>query len=451
MVGASATPGRVGRIILELLLGGRRPVYPVHPTEREILGKPVYSRIDDLPGDVDLAVIAMGAERATAAAEQCCARGIPFVIPVAGGFGEIGERGRALEARLVAAASRSGSRILGPNTLGILAPHLELDTLFVDHPRDLLAPGGGVAFITQSGSVGTEALAVAAAIGFGLRAFVGLGNACDLDAIDMVTHFAEDGGASCVALYSETFTDGRAFVEACRKASQRKPVVALKTGRTAAGARAASSHTGRLAGSDALVTGAFRQHGIQRALDEEHLFDAARTLAFAPEPAGPRVAVVTPGGGYGVLAADLIEATDGWPALEMTELSRNTEKRLRDALPAFASAKNPVDITASATDDMFVAALEAVLDDPAVDMVLCIALFAPPGITDALVERIAALERQRDKPLLLVAQRGSQTNEVLRRFFASGAIGFPSTHRGVRAARALWERALLRRRLGGEA
>jgi acyl-CoA synthetase (NDP forming) len=161
--------------------------------------------------------------------------------------------------------------------------------------------------------------------------------------------------------------------------------------------------------------------------------------------------VVTPGGGYGVLAADLVESPDSWPQLAMADLSAHTEARLETALPAFASARNPVDITASATDDMFLAALEAVLDDPGVDMVLCVALFAPPGITDALVERIAALAREHGKPLVLVAQRGADTNQVLRRFYAEGAIGFPSTFRGVRALRALWERTLLLRRIGGKA
>jgi len=246
----------------------------------------------------------------------------------------------------------------------------------------------------------------------------------------------------------ETLGTGRAFVEACRRASLRKPVIVLKAGRTAAGARAASSHTGRLAGADRVVSGAFRQHGIQRADEEEHLFDAARVLSGAPSTRGPRVAVVTPGGGYGVLAADLIEAADSWPKLRMAQLAEGTVARIREALPAFASAANPVDITASASDAMNLAAVRAVLEDDGVDMVLCIALFAPPGISDALIAELALVASRSAKPLLFVVQHGAQTDRVLRQFFDGGAIGFPSTSRGVRAARSLWERTLLLGRLG---
>jgi acetate---CoA ligase (ADP-forming) len=451
VIGATSKGGKVGHIIFETLLRSDRPIYPIHPTEETILGHKTLHRIEDLPADVDLAVIATGADRATEAAEACGKKGIPFIAPVAGGFGESGAAGKALEERLRTVVERYGSRILGPNTLGLFLPQERLDTIFVEHGDRALAQGGGVAFITQSGSVGVEALGLESTIGFGLRAFVGLGNKIDLDEVDFMQHFATDERTTCVALYVEALSDGRAFLEAAREVAKQKPVVVLKAGRTPTAAAAASSHTGRLAGSDRVVGGAFRQYGIQRAFDEEQLCDAARVLAMAPVPRGRRVAVVSPAGGYGVMATDYIEAADPIVPLAMAKLSPKTEARLKEVAPAFGSIHNPIDLTASATDDMTIEALRAVADDDGVDLVLSMALFAPPGITDGLISRIAGLAADVAKPIILVAQFGPFTNGHLSRFHDHGVVGFPSVARGVRAARALVERAQVRQKLGGGA
>ena len=449
VIGATSKAGKVGRIIFETLLRADRPVYPVHPTEESILGHKTIRKVEDLPADVDLAIIATGADRATEAAEACGRKGVPFIAPVAGGFGESGAAGKALEERLRAVVTNTGSRILGPNTLGLFVPQERLDTIFVEHGDRALAQGGGVAFITQSGSVGVEALGVESNIGFGLRAFVGLGNKIDLDEVDFMQHFAHDPRTTCVALYVEALPNGRAFLEAAREVARLKPVVALKAGRTPTAAAAASSHTGRLAGSDRVVGGAFRQFGIQRTFDEEQLCDAARVLAMAPVPRGRRVAVVSPAGGYGVMATDYIEASDQLVPLEMAKLSARTEARIKEVAPAFASIHNPVDLTASATDDMTVEALRAVADDDGVDLVLSMSLFAPPGITDGLIRRIAGLAADVAKPIILVAQFGPFTNGHLSRFHDYGVVGFPSVARGVRAARWLVERAQIAAQLGG--
>ena len=450
VVGATTKASKVGRIVFETLLRSDRPVYPVHPTEQTILGHKVIRRVEDLPADVDVAVIATGADRATEAAEACGKKGIPFIVPVAGGFGESGDAGKALEERLRAVVTSYGSRILGPNTLGIFVPHERLDTIFVEHGDRALAQGGGVAFITQSGSVGVEALGVESNIGFGLRAFIGLGNKIDLDEVDFMRHFASDKRTTCVALYVEALPNGRAFLEAARDVSRRKPVVALKAGRTPTAAAAASSHTGRLAGSDRVVGGAFRQYGIQRVYDEEQLCDAARVLAMAPLPRGRRVAIVSPAGGYGVMATDYVETADPIVPLEMARLSEETETRIRALAPKFASVHNPVDLTASATDDMTVEALHAVANDDGVDVVFCMSLFAPPGISDGLIRRISGLAADVSKPIILVAQFGPFTNGHLSRFHDYGVIGFPSVARGVRAIRWLVERRQIAAELGGE-
>ncbi|GBC63011.1 CoA-binding protein [Desulfonema ishimotonii] len=442
VIGATARPGRVGRIIFEQLRRSGFSLYPVNPNESDVLGIPACSAVSALPaGEIDLAVIAIGAEGAVTAAEECARSGIPHIIVVAGGFAEAGPGGKVLEDRLSAIPKITGSRILGPNTLGVFLPHNRLDTLFVEHGDSALARGGGVAFISQSGSVGVEALGLASNTGFGMRAFIGLGNKCDLDEIDFLRHFGEDSGTTCLAFYVESFDRGRDFLEAARGIAARKPVVVLKAGRSGAGASAVSSHTGRLAGSDRVVGGAFRQFGVQRVFDDEALCDAAKTLSVLPVPKGNRVAILTPAGGYGVMAADHVELHHGPGRLEMAVLEPATEARIRAATFPFASCRNPVDLTASANDRMVGDALDALLDDPNTDMVICTAFFAPPSITDRMVEEIAGRAENSAKPVIVFTQYGPFTDDYLRRFHRHGVVGFPSVGRAVRAARFLAERA----------
>lgn len=447
VVGATNTPGRVGRIIFQQLRKSGLPLYPVTDREPDVLGIAACPDVSCLAPDVDLAVVAVSARRAVDAAEECARAGVPAVIVVAGGFGETGEEGRALEARLAALPERYGTRVLGPNTLGVFLPHTDIDTLFVEHGDRALAGGGGVAFVSQSGSVGVEALGLASNTGFGMRAFVGLGNKCDLDEVDFLNWFADDPGARCVALYVESFADGRAFLEAARAASGKKPVVVLKAGRSAAGAEAVGSHTGRLAGSDRVVAGAFRQFGVQRAYDDEALCDAAKALSGLPVPAGDRVAILTPAGGYGVMGADHVELSPGPARLRMARLTPETEDHIRAVTPAFASPHNPVDLTAGANDRMVGAALDALLSDPGVDIVVCTAFFAPPAITDHMIDEIADRVARSSKPVIVFTQYGPYTDDHLGRFHERGVAGFPSIARAVRAARFLAERAdILRNR-----
>ena len=449
VVGATEKPGRIGRIIFESLQRSSRILYPVHPKETSVFGVEVVADIAALPRDVDLAILAIGAKRAVEAAEACGEKKIPHVIVVAGGFSEAGEEGRELEARLSRLPETHGTRILGPNTLGLFLPGEKLDTIFVEHGDKALAGGGGVAFITQSGSVGVEALGLASNTGFGMRAFVGLGNKCDLDEIEFLRYFAKDPKTTCLAFYIESLRDGRAFLQEAKKVAADKPVVVLKAGRSAAGASAVSSHTGRLAGSDRVVDGAFRQHGILRVLDDEDLCDAAKTLSALPPAPGNRVAIVTPAGGYGVMGADHVETLPGRVKLKMATLKKETKKRIRERTLPFASAHNPVDLTASANDEMFGEALDALLEDEGVDIILCTAFFAPPAISDDLVERVAERARRSKKPIIAFTQYGPFTDKYLRRFHDAGVVGFPSIRRAVRAAQVLAERAEIVDKLKG--
>jgi acyl-CoA synthetase (NDP forming) len=362
-------------------------------------------------------------------------------LVVASGFGEAGEEGKKLESRLAQIPRHSRTRILGPNTLGLFIPQNRLDTIFVEHGDKSLSEGGGTAFVSQSGSVGTEALGLAANSGFGMRAFVGLGNKCDLDEIDFLKWFGDDTETTCLAFYVESMDRGRKFLEAAAKVSAKKPVVVLKAGRSETGAHAVSSHTGRLAGSDRVVSGAFRQFGVQRVFDDEELCDAAKTLSALPPACGNRVALLSPAGGYGVMGADHVEMTKGGGRLEMAVLSQSTQKRIREISFSYASCRNPVDLTAGANDRMIGDALSAILEDDGVDIVVCIAFFSPPAITDRLVETISGRAKHANKPVIVFTQYGPFTDSYLKKFHKRGVVGFPSIGRAVRAARFLVERA----------
>ncbi|MGD8241182.1 MAG: CoA-binding protein [Desulfobacterales bacterium] len=448
VIGVSNREGNIGRIIFERLVPSLRKLYPVHPRETAILGHEAYADIAALPAGIDIAIIATGAATSVEAAEACAARRIPFLIIVAGGFGETGPQGKQLETRLKKLAHQSESRILGPNSLGIFNPRERLDTIFVEHGDKALSPGGGVAFITQSGSVGVEALGLASNVGYGLRAFVGLGNKCDLDELDFLDFFGGDPETRCLAFYLENIAHGRQFLEKAREVTRCKPVIVLKAGRTPSGARAVSSHTGRLAGMDAVVGGAFRQYGIQRVVDDEELCDASKCLALLPAAPGNRVAVLTPAGGFGVMCADYIEVDQRGIPLSMATLHPGTVERIRSATLPYAACDNPVDLTASADDEMFGASLDALLADDGVDIVICTTFFSPPAISDGLIEAVAARARQHPKPILTVTQYGPFTNLYLRRFHDAGVVGFPSISRAVRAARFLVERARILASLG---
>jgi len=441
VIGATDTEGRPGRIVFEMLLASGRVLHPVNPGKREIFGHPACSRIAELPPGIDVAVITVAARAAVEAAEECARHGIPFLIILAGGFGETGVEGRALEERLRAIPAAHPCRILGPNSLGLFLPSVKLDTIFVEHGDRALAGGGSVAFITQSGSVGVESLGLASNTGFGMHAFVGLGNKCDLNELDFLRHFGRVPQVRCLAFYLESFDGGREFLGEAREVAREKPVIVLKAGRTASAVSAVSSHTGRLAGSSQVAAGAFRQFGIVSTLDDEELCDAAKTLSMLPPAGGNRVAVLTPAGGYGVMCADSIESRMRGVSLAMASLQESTRDRIRRSSFPFASCRNPVDLTASANDAMFGESIDALLEDPGVDILVCVAFFAPPGISDGLVDEIARRAVGSRKPVLVFTQYGPYTDSYLRRLYQAGVVGFPSVRRTVRAASFLVERA----------
>jgi acetyl coenzyme A synthetase (ADP forming)-like protein len=375
VIGANRERGRIGSEILHNLInaGCTVPVYPVHPLGGEIAGQQAFAKVTDIPGVVDLAIVVVPAAHVLAAVDDCIAKGVKALVVISAGFGEVGAEGRALEAALLDKVRAAGVRMVGPNCMGLLNtdPAVNLNATF----SPVYPPAGGVAMSTQSGALGLAILDYTRRLNLGISTFVSVGNKADVSSNDLIQYWADDPRTQVILLYLESFGNPRKFSQIARRVAREKPIVAVKSGRSAAGARAASSHTGALASSDAVVDALFEQAGVIRTNTLEELFDVAALLARQPVPRGRRVAILTNAGGPGILAADACEAQ----GLSLPSLSDDTIAELRSFLPAAASVGNPVDMIASASAESYGRALTALLRDDRVDSVLVI--FIPPLVT----------------------------------------------------------------------
>jgi len=343
LIGASASPAKIGHVVLRNLIHGRFKVYPVNPKESEILGLPCYRSVLDIEGPVDMALVSVPAQHALGPVSECVSKGVGVVVVTSSGFRESGPTGAELERALIGVVRGTGTRLLGPNTMGVFVPSRRLDTLMIPKEKSRRPRKGDIAMLSQSGAVSISFLERIAASGLGVSATVGLGNKADIDENDVLEYLADDHATGCIAMYLESFADGAEFIRVAREVSARKPIVLLKAGRTASGSRAASSHTGAIASSsDALVDGVLRQTGVVRVYDEEELMDAAKALSFARSIEGDRICVVASAGGYGVIASDFVESRERGAGLCMARLSEETRSELRTAVPEFSSMDNPV-------------------------------------------------------------------------------------------------------------
>jgi len=437
LIGASGNEGKIGNVILKYLSRWQGKLYLVNPREKEIMGTEVYEDVSRLPDKIDLAIIALPARRAVDASKKCADKGFQTLVILASGFSEADDTGARLEQELKEYVSSRGARILGPNTLGLFVPGTGLDTIFVEHGDSMFASPGEIALIAQSGSVGVEAIGVSGVIGWGLRAFVGIGNRTDIGENELLEYFAQDEGTKCIALYLETFQDGHAFIDLCHRITPGKPIVVLKAGRSAAAQKAIASHTGKMASPAQIFWAAGRQSGILIAENEEQLTDYAKILSREPPAYDPRVAVVTFAGGYGVITLDLISETN---RLELAKLSGETVSRISQRALPFASLANPVDLTASADTMMVAEALDALEKDPGVGIIFCIAFFAPPKIGRGLIEILADHRSKTSKPFIVFVAYGPFTDEIAHTLYQKGVTTFTSLSRAVRAMNALAER-----------
>jgi acetyl coenzyme A synthetase (ADP forming)-like protein len=410
VIGASRRRGSIGGELFRNILTAdfTGAAYPVNRGGEAVAGVRAYRAVDQLPELVDLAVICLPGGQVLEAADAALRRGVRALCVISAGFAEMGTEGRDRQDRLLALVRAYGARLVGPNCLGIAVPPIGLNATFA--PRPL--PAGRIGFSSQSGALGLALLEKATDRALGFSAFVSIGNKADVSSNDLLEWWEDDDGTDLVLLYLESFGNPRTFAQIARRVARRKPILALKAGVTSAGARAASSHTAALAGSDAAVDALFHQAGVLRARTLEELVDAAALLSSQPLPRGPRVAVITNAGGLGILCADACEAS----GLELPALADETRAALADSVPGEASLANPVDLLGSATASTYEAVVGPVLADPNVDAL--IAIFVPPVVAGA-EEVAAAIKRavgglRREKPVVAVVVSAEGTPAVLR-------------------------------------
>lgn len=406
VIGASGNPGKIGNIILKNMLacgyGGR--IFPINPKDKEIEGCLVYSSVTQVPEPVDVAVIAVPARGVLPVVEECGQAGVKYLVVISAGFKETGTEGMALEKELVAIARRYGMRVVGPNCVGIMDTHTPLNASFAaGFPRK-----GEIAFISQSGAMLVAILDWSLDGDLGFSKFVSLGNKSDLNESDFIAIAAEDPATKVILCYIEDISDGSRFLEVATRASQEKPIVVLKSGTSQAGAQAASSHTGALAGSDLAYEVAFRQAGVIRARSMSELFDLAVAFAKQPIPRGGRLAIVTNSGGPGIVATDAAEQR----GLTIARFSKSTLDALRAELPPEANIYNPVDVLGDGRADRYRFALSKVLEDDNVDAVVvlvCPTATAEPGETAGVIVDVAG--KVPEKPVFGVYMGGEIMKE----------------------------------------
>ncbi len=433
VIGASADTQKVGYSLLNNLIrfSYQGVIYPVNPRAGEILGLKTYASLQAIPGDVDLAVISIPAAHVPDAVRDCIKKGIPAVVIVSAGFKEAGSAGTVLEEELKALARSNEIRILGPNCLGVINTSCSLNATFAAG----MLPQGRIAFFSQSGALGIAILDWAIGNKIGFSKFISLGNKADLNETDFIEYFINDDETDIILGYIEDVVQGRRFLETARRATKVKPIILVKSGGTQAGARAASSHTGALAGSEHAFNAAFRQCGIMRAEGIEDLFETAKAFNSKKLPRGNNLLIVTNAGGPGIIAADTAERL----GISLPQLSKATTGTLAALLPKNASLYNPVDIIGDATADRYKTVFEHALADPAVDGFLVI--LTPQATINAedAAREVITISRQTDKPFITSFMGMERVRSSIELLKASSIPNFSYPEPAVRAFRKLYD------------
>ncbi|HOU15930.1 MAG TPA: acetate--CoA ligase family protein [Anaerolineae bacterium] len=431
IIGASRDVEKLGYAVLYNVKasGFTGQIYPINPKADELLDLKAYPSVLAVPEPIDLAVIVIPGRFVLAALEECGQKQIPSVVVISAGFREAGREGLEQELELVKIARKYNIRLIGPNCLGIINTNMNLNATFAAG----MPPSGPIAFMSQSGALGTAVLDMAMAGRIGFSKFVSLGNKADVSEIDLMEAWGNDEHSRVILMYVEGVPHGQKFIETAKKITRQKPVVAIKSGVTASGSRAVSSHTGSLAGSEAAYKAAFNQAGIIRATSMEALFDYARAFAYQPPLKGDRIAIVTNAGGPGILATDALER-DG---LQIPRLSQETTEKLLAKLPGAASAANPVDVLGDALADRFEVALQAVLDDPKVDGIIVIV--TPQAMTEieATAHAVGRMSKTATKPILGCFMGESRINAGIDVLWQYGVPNYPYPERAADALAAM--------------
>jgi len=434
VIGASDNPDKVGHVILgnNIASGFKGALYPININANgTIMGYTAYKSVLELKGKIDLAVIAVPAEIVPAVLEECGKAAVKGVIIVSGGFLEIGRKD--LQDKVEKIALKYGMPVIGPNCLGVADPYSKIDTLFLPAAKIDKPIIGGVSFASQSGAVGSSVLDMIDYEGFGLARFLSYGNAVVVDEVDILNYLANDEKTKVIVFYIEGVKRGPEFIEAAKKATLKKPVVISKGGMTDEGAKAAHSHTASLAGSHQAYEAVFRQFGFVMADDIQDLLNLAKVFETQPLPKGRRIAILTNGGGTGVLATDALYKH----GLTLAEMSPKTVDALKKVMPAIVNVRLPLDMAGDADKNRFEAALAGLEADPKVDAIMAIALFQTPGADASVAAKLVEYGTKKKKPLVVVSMGGSYTKTQRQAIEKGGVPVYESPGEAAMALAAL--------------
>lgn len=434
IVGASDNPEKIGHIIMRNYVDEGYPgkIYPINiKSTGTIMGRKSYRSVLDVKAGIDLAVIAVPAEVVPKVLEECGRAGVRSAVVISGGFAEVGNVG--LQDELVRVAKKYSMPVIGPNCLGVMDPRSRVDTLFlptfkIDKPRI-----GGVSFVSQSGAVGSSVLDVINSEGFGLARFISYGNAAVVDEVDILNYLMHDKETKVIIFYIEGVRRGKEFIEIAKKVTRIKPVVIIKGGTTEAGAGAARSHTAALTGSTGAYEAVFRQFGFSIAKDLKDLLNFAKVFGTQPLTIGNRVAIVTNGGGTGVLATDALYKN----GLVLAKLSKKSEDTLRKSMPPIVNVRLPLDLAGDADDRRFGEALKVMENDENVDALIVIALFQTPGADSRLAAALIQFGTTMKKPMVVISMGGSYTQAHRMMMESSGVPVYSSPDEAAASLAAL--------------
>ena len=439
VIGASRKPGKVGHAILANLLasGYEGKILPVNPSGGDLLGLPCYTELREAHESVDLSIVVVPPKAVKGAVESSIRCGAKAISVITAGFKEVSAEGAKLEQEIADLCKRRNVRLLGPNCLGLLNTENRMNASFAAQ----MPSAGWISVVSQSGALCTAILDWSVGRGVGLAKLISIGNKADLCETDLLPALAEDEQTRVIACYLESITQGDTFIKVAEQVCAVKPVVILKAGTTQAGTKAASSHTGSLAGADIAYGAAFKRAGIIRAENFESLFDSAMALAMQPLPKGKRVAIITNAGGPGIMAADAVETM----GMHVNPLQQSISDALEEKLPSAASVQNPIDVLGDADPDRYAMALDAALDDDTVDAVVVI--LTPQAMSRPLETARAIMKKLRgNKPVLASFMGGADVMPAREEFVSANLPDYPAPERAVAALRAMCDYAAWRGR-----
>lgn len=434
VIGASATPGKLSNVIMKSLLGagyaGR--IYPVNPNCKSVEGIECHPSVSAIKDDIDIGVFALPSAAVPEAVRGAAGR-IRGAVIISGGFGETGSSGQKLEHELKDIVRQTGMRIIGPNCMGLYDTVSKVDTFFIS-PERIQRPGrGGLSIISQSGSFAVTAMDELAGEGIGVARVISYGNKADINEADCLEFLADDGQTTAVAVYIESVEQGRRFVEAASRCSSKKPVMAIKVGKTKPAIAAARSHTGSLAGRYEVYRAAFKKAGLIEIDGYEDFISGCKALATLKRALGRRVIILTDAGGFGVGIADACAQA----GLEVAPLPAGLKEQFTRTLPPYCSVANPIDLTGSVTDEMFYRCLDKTLAGDDYDLAIVASLWGPPALTDELPRLFADNYRMTGKPVIVCTPGGAFTRAKMKLFEKEGLPVFHTPEAAVRAASVL--------------